>query len=109
LISGEDENLNYDLELLLKSITLKDVVETVEPFLLIIPIGNYILLILKLFMQLWEYFHYYLFGPQKEIEECKKRIKNFESIIETIKKNNKKNLKFITKKAQERILKHKRI
>lgn len=50
LISGEDENLNYDLELLLKSITLKDVVETVEPFLLIIPNGNYILLILKLFM-----------------------------------------------------------
>ena len=32
-----------------------------------------------------------LFGsdPKKEIEECKKRIKNFESIIETIKKNNK--------------------
>ena len=43
-----DDHLNQDFESLLKSITLKDVVETVEPFLLIIPNGNYILLILKL-------------------------------------------------------------
>ena len=45
-----DNELNNDFETLLKSITLKDVVETVEPFLLIIPNGNYILLILKLFI-----------------------------------------------------------
>lgn len=45
-----DTELNNDFETLLKSITLKDVVETVEPFLLIIPNGNYILLILKLFL-----------------------------------------------------------
>lgn len=45
-----DSELNNDFETLLKSITLKDVIETVEPFLLIIPNGNYILLILKLFV-----------------------------------------------------------
>lgn len=61
-----------------------------------------------------------LFGsdPKKEIEECKKRIKNFESIIETIKKNNKnktqahykesakKNIetqKYLIKKEKEKI------
>jgi len=45
-----DDELNNNFETLLKSITLKDVVETTEPFLLIIPNGNYILLILKLFI-----------------------------------------------------------
>lgn len=45
-----NDELNQDLSALLKSVTFKDVVETAEPILLIIPNGNYILLILKLFV-----------------------------------------------------------
>lgn len=45
-----NEELNHDLASLLKSVTFKEVVETAEPILLIIPNGNYILLILKLFV-----------------------------------------------------------
>ncbi|ALU27132.1 hypothetical protein HX045_05970 [Myroides odoratimimus] len=45
-----NEELSHDLSSLLKSVTFKDMVETAEPILLIIPNGNYILLILKLFV-----------------------------------------------------------
>ncbi|MDM1368336.1 hypothetical protein HX052_10135 [Myroides marinus] len=45
-----NDELNQNLSALLKSVTFKDVVETAEPILLIIPNGNYILLILKLFV-----------------------------------------------------------
>ena len=45
-----NEELNHDLTDLLKSVTFKEVVETAEPILLVIPNGNYILLILKLFV-----------------------------------------------------------
>lgn len=44
------EDVQYDLQAFLKSVTLKDAIETVEPILLIIPNGNYVLLILKLFI-----------------------------------------------------------
>ncbi|MDR2221848.1 MAG: hypothetical protein LBE34_03815 [Flavobacteriaceae bacterium] len=49
-IEGTEEMVNQDLSTLLKSITIKDVIETVEPVLLFIPNGNYILLILRLFV-----------------------------------------------------------
>lgn len=45
-----NEQLTSDMSAFLKSVNFKDVVETAEPILLIIPNGNYILLILKLFV-----------------------------------------------------------
>lgn len=45
-----NEELNHNMTSLLQSVTFKDMVETAEPILLLIPNGNYILLILKLFV-----------------------------------------------------------
>ncbi|MGG5578116.1 hypothetical protein ACPDHL_12350 [Myroides sp. C15-4] len=45
-----NEELNHNMSSLLQSVTFKDMVETAEPILLLIPNGNYILLILKLFV-----------------------------------------------------------
>lgn len=44
----DNDELNFNE--FFKEITLKSVIETTEPFLIMIPNGNYILLILKLFI-----------------------------------------------------------
>lgn len=49
-VPGANNELTQDMQLLFKSVTFKDMVETAEPILLIIPNGNYVLLILKLFV-----------------------------------------------------------
>ncbi|MDR0230349.1 MAG: hypothetical protein LBI72_14995 [Flavobacteriaceae bacterium] len=50
-IEGVDESLlSKGLPALLKSVTMKDVIATIEPVLLFVPNGNYILLILRLFV-----------------------------------------------------------